>query len=190
MTTTVPAVEIETAETTLPIFLRALAAEIEHGAPKPYCIVLNRNTATLQLDWHREMPPAAALRMWAEVLGCTSVRVEHNWGSTGDRYAAEGNLAGFRVEVWNAWSDRPAATAGTATSFLPVAELDRGFDDPPPAPIAATMGTGNVHDDDEESLQFADESEYIESDDEAVEPRQRREQADPQAATVAALLES
>jgi hypothetical protein len=136
MTTTVPAAtEIETAETTLPIFLRAVAAEIEAGAPTSYSIVFGTGSRCAEL--HLNSSPdgeasGAALRRWATILGCTTVRVEHNWGggAHGDKYTAEGDLAGYRLAVWACWSQKPAPVK-PATTFLPVAELDRGFDDPP-----------------------------------------------------------
>jgi hypothetical protein len=138
MTTNVPAAtEIETAETSLPIFLRALAAELDGGAPQPYNVTLGGRSANMQLEKAPDLAGAAALRRWADILGCTSIRVEHNWHGNGDRYEAEGELGGYPVRVWDCCSDLP--DAGETTSFLPVAELDRGFDDPPLALAAAPL---------------------------------------------------
>jgi hypothetical protein len=113
------------------VFLRALAADLEDGAPALYSLTFqNASEVHAQL---REST-AANLAAWARILGVTSVRLEQHWGSGNhaDRYSAASLYAGYRLQVWGAWSD-PAAAADEVSyvSYLPVAELDRAFDEPP-----------------------------------------------------------
>lgn len=113
------------------VFLRALAAELEAGAPTFYAVTFRtENQVHAQLAAGRNDEPAAILA-WARILGVTTIKKEPRAGSTNHaRYSVASLFAGYRLEVWDAWSTAPEPLEEPAT-YVPIAELDRGFDDPP-----------------------------------------------------------
>jgi len=113
------------------VFLRALAAEIDHGAPAPCVINLHTSgTVEMQLQSGDPAHEAAALAAWGVALGVTTFMVEHGWSTRiGDRYSVSSLFAGYRLEVWNAW--QPDGIPGKSTSHVPLEQLNRGFDEPP-----------------------------------------------------------
>jgi hypothetical protein len=108
----------------LSVFLRALAAEIDGGAPAPASMTRFGSRIEIQLETvsaHGHME--AALAYWARILDVSEVKVEHRWTTgCGDRYSVEALFAGYRLEVWNAW--KPAEREAPITTHIPVAELD------------------------------------------------------------------
>ncbi len=122
------------------ILLRALAAEIEAGAPDPYSITFRtENQVDIQLAAGRDQEPAAILA-WARILGVTTVKQQAHGGTGHDRYSIASLYAGYRLEVWDAWSPmpEPATPAATHVPISVLEERGRGFDEPPayPAPSA------------------------------------------------------
>lgn len=112
-------------------FLSELADAIADGGPEPYALTWRRHDrVSMQLETGEQ--PRAVLAWWAGRLGATSVRVVHNWSASGDKYSVEEQLGTTKLE---AWLPIPrGAQSGESTSFIPVDQLDRGFDDPPPMP--------------------------------------------------------
>jgi hypothetical protein len=113
-------------------FLSELADAIADGAAgEIYALTWQpAGRVVMQLEPEPDQNPLTALRWWAGRLGATSVCVAHNWHNGCDRYSVDESFATGRLEVFTvARADRPGGT-----SFIPVDQLDRGFDDPPPAP--------------------------------------------------------
>lgn len=119
--------------------LEALAVDIDNGAPAFYGLSVSPGVIEIQLPASEASEAQAELTAWGHCLGVTSVRVEHDWGTHGDKYTVEGLLCpGWRLHAWNAWR-RPESPK--PTSHVPLASLERGFDEPPtwpptPAPSA------------------------------------------------------
>jgi hypothetical protein len=115
------------------VFLRALAAELDAGAPPFYSLTFRTdNQVDAQLAAGRDQEPAA-LSAWARIFGVSTVkREEGHGGSSNNRYSVASLFAGYRLEVWDAWPDRDSKGP---TTHVPLAEFDRGFDDPPAAPF-------------------------------------------------------
>jgi hypothetical protein len=115
-------------------FLSELADAFADGASgEMFALVWGaRGRVAMQLEPEPDQNPLTALRWWAGRLGATSVRIAHRWHDGRDRYSVEESFAAGRLEVWTV-ARRPDQ-AGESTSFIPVDQLDRGFDEPPPAP--------------------------------------------------------
>jgi hypothetical protein len=111
-------------------FLSELADAIADGGPEPYSLTWRPGRVAMQLE-PGDQDSRAALHWWAARLGATSVRVIHDWSAGYDRYSIEEAFAGSRLESWTV-VPRPGGR-GESTSFIPVEQLDRGFDQPPPA---------------------------------------------------------
>lgn len=110
---------------TLDTLLRVLAADVKAGAPRPYSITIpNDGTAKIQL-WGTGRDVEVDVATWGRVLGATSVRVEHGWGTyNGPRvhYSVTGEYVdGWILEVWNAG---PADQRDSTTSFVPLSVYD------------------------------------------------------------------
>lgn len=109
------------------VLLRHLATDFDSGAPTFYSIMFKNSS---EVNAQLSEPSPATLSAWARILGVTTVKLEQQWGPSGrDHYSACGLYAGVQLEVWGAWS--PDHDDPPAVTFIPVAELDRGFD---PAP--------------------------------------------------------
>jgi hypothetical protein len=121
------------------VFLRALAAELDGGAPPIYALTFSsENQVHAQLAAGRTEEPAA-LAAWARIFGVSTVkREERHGGSNSSRYSVASLFAGYRLEVWDAWPDH---TSKGPTTHVPLAEFDRGFDEPPAAPHEASRPT-------------------------------------------------
>lgn len=117
-------------KTDLGTALLALAHDIDNGAPAFCSLHVEPGVIEIQLAGNVDQP--ANMAAWARILGMTSVKVEHNWHSHGDKYTVESILcAGWRLRVWDAW--KPAGhQQPSPISYVPVHTLEpRAFDDPP-----------------------------------------------------------
>lgn len=133
-------------KTPLATALYALALDIDNGAPAFCFLGIEPGVIEIQLPATEPGQARAELATWGRCLGVTTVKVDHDWAASGDRYAVEGILCeGWRLRAWNAWR-RPDSPK--PTSHVPLHTLEpRAFDDPPAAP---------VHDDDPSTHDFVE----------------------------------
>jgi hypothetical protein len=129
---------VQPVEQTTPLgnALRALAVDLDNGAPAPFDISFaDAGVIGMQVCHAGSDDRAGAIVAWAKILGVTTVRVVRNWASSGDRYEVEGLISeGYRLKVWDAWQEAPAPN-GQTIDFVPVALLEpRAFDNPPTWP--------------------------------------------------------
>lgn len=106
-------------------FLRVLAGDVAAGAPRPYSINFPTTGAAKMQIWPEHSDRETGVALWGRVLGATSVRVEHGWGSSGAvHYSVSGEYGdGWTLEVWTTGDPEPAERA---TSYVPVSVfLDR-----------------------------------------------------------------
>lgn len=119
--------------TPIAVLLRHLATEFDHGAPDLYTIIFE-SSSVVQAQLNVMTPENLAA--WGRILGVVSVKIDHRFNDVArNRYSVSSLYAGYQLEVWAAWSP-DGEPHQPATSFIPLAELGRGFDDPPSWPLS------------------------------------------------------